>query len=464
MIPKRSKLKIISKLNIRRLDLILAVFIFVFTAVNFYAFLYMSRECLRFFSITYDFDIWILTLDEVKFYNRFFAAVALIMGLGATSSFISNRPNYLNGSMRERTRTLNDSRVLNWVFMMWAVELGSVFGIYFIASQSFYEFSLYPEYRFLFFLFVIVLYLQQWTNFRRRFRSLTFKIFIPITLCFVILIFALGSINFIDYESLNQKVLSKNPYHKLEIIKPHSKSFTYTKRFSITRQLYLGKSRIGKSKDPKLMYEGGLEIGLNNIDSIVYEWKSTILDHQYPRLRFQLNIDESIPMKFVHELKGAVLMSQIFKLGYSVVPEGVSDKSQQRYKRNIIAVNVIDYGIIDSMYPDRLNGKKIIDITPKNSAYSIEGITQSKKEFREKIDSIIEESSDYHFNLVYDDDLTYGNFINTYSIIYGCIIDKRDQYSMVQYGKKYSWNTRQIQKEIRNLYPLSIEDSAYQNK
>jgi len=44
--------------------------------------------------------------------------------------------------------------------------------------------------------------------------------------------------------------------------------------------------------------------------------------------------------------------------------------------------------------------------------------------------------------------LTYGNFINTYSLIYGCIIERRDKYSMVQYGKEYNWNTRQIQKNL----------------
>ena len=422
----------------------------------------MSRECIRYFSITYEYDIWILTSDEVKFYNRFFAATSLINALGSTSSFISNRPNYLNGSIRERTQTLNDSRVLNWTFVMWATELGSVFGIFFVASQLFYEFSLYSEYWFLFILFVVVLYLQQWTNFRRQFKSLSTKLFFPATMCFVILTFALGSINFIDYISLNQRVLSKNPYHKMIINKPQSKSYTYAREYYTTRQLYLGKPKKDSSQDPKLMYERGLEIELNHIDSVVNQWKSGLQDHHIPQLRFQLNIDESIPMKFVNELKDSIEKSKIFKLGYSVFPEGIKDIGQYRHKRYIIPANVFNYEFIDSLFPNRLNGRRIIDITIRNSDYYLEGISKSKKEFQEGIDSIIDDSSDYHFNLVYSDDLTYGNFINTYSLIYGCIIERRDKYSMVQYGKEYNWNTRQIQEEIRNIYPLNIEDSECQ--
>ncbi len=160
------------------------------------------------------------------YYCRY-TAVSLIMGLGSTSTFISNRPNYFNGSIRERTSTLNDSRVLNWVFIMWATELGSTLGIFFNSSQSFYEFSLYPNYRFLFILFVIVIYQQQWTSYRRQFKSLTTKLYIPVTFCFVLLICALGSLNIIDYESLNQRALLKNPYHKLKINKPKSNASTY---------------------------------------------------------------------------------------------------------------------------------------------------------------------------------------------------------------------------------------------
>ena len=106
----------------------------------------MFRECLRYLSITYENNLWVLAETEVKFYNTFYASISLIMAMGSVSRFLVDRPSFQKGSVIERIRVLDDSRVLNWIFIMWATELGSVLGIFFTASQSFYEFSLYPTY------------------------------------------------------------------------------------------------------------------------------------------------------------------------------------------------------------------------------------------------------------------------------------------------------------------------------
>ena len=113
-----------------RLYMGLAVFVFIFTAINFYAFLYMSRECLRHLSINDYNDLWVLSAEETNFYNYFYAAIAIIMAMGSASRFLVDRPSFLDGSIRKRTTTLNDSRVLNWVFIMWMTKLGTLFGLF----------------------------------------------------------------------------------------------------------------------------------------------------------------------------------------------------------------------------------------------------------------------------------------------------------------------------------------------
>ena len=184
---------------------------------------------------------------------------------------------------------------------MWATELGSVLGIFFAASQSFYEISLYPTYRYLFILFVIALHLQQWTNYRRLYKAFTKRWFWPLTIVFMLFAYMLGSIDFIDYKRLNESVLSNNPYYKLDISKPQSSRWSKTKYYSTTRQLYLGLPKSNQlDNEYHLLYEGAKNVNLNSIDSIVTFWKSESSVKQHPGFRFQLNVDKSTPMSVVN--------------------------------------------------------------------------------------------------------------------------------------------------------------------
>jgi len=452
--------------NLRWLDLSLSIFIFIFTSFNFYAFFYLFRESIRYISVTYENDLWFLSTSEVRFYNIFYAAIALIMAMGSVSRFLTDKPSFRKGSKIERTQILNDSRILNWVFIMWSAELGGVIGIFFALSQSFYEFSLYASYRYLFILFVMVLYLKQWTTYRRLFTSLTKKWFLPITIIFLLLSFLLGSVNIIDYQKLNQKILNSNPYHKISISKPTSTYWKYSWYNGYNNhQLYFGIPHHCESDCiPQLLNEDGSNIKLNSLDSIVLKWKSKYSISKHSKLRFQLNINESILMKDVNLLKDAIEKAKIFKIGYSVVPENIKGEEKLKYKHNILPAHLYNYGFIDSLYPDRNKGKKIYVLSRDTSNLILDNHQLSQAEFKNKIEYIIESDTNYMFLLEYDSHLEYGKFIELYSTIYGVIMNKREEFSKLNYHKKYERNKRDIKREISMKYPMNIEDSKYQKE
>ena len=58
--------------------LIMGLFAGLFFAFCFYAFMYLTRESFRFASLTVDYDLWILTDNEVRFYNLIFAFISVI--------------------------------------------------------------------------------------------------------------------------------------------------------------------------------------------------------------------------------------------------------------------------------------------------------------------------------------------------------------------------------------------------
>ena len=182
-----------------------------------YAFLYLMREFFRVFSLTEDFDMWILTESEVYFYNFFFAFVAVIVGQSVCFSFWLDRPRKIFGNRHfRRTKIINDQRFLHWYFLSWFSKLAFLFGILFghLFQGGFHDFSLYPDYNFMFVMIVVVLFLQTWNSIRPTFRRKSFKWMLASAAIVSIVAFGLSRINLIDYKAINQNQLEKNKLAK----------------------------------------------------------------------------------------------------------------------------------------------------------------------------------------------------------------------------------------------------------
>ncbi len=448
----------ISKL--KPLHLFLAIFIFLVTSIIFYAFLYMTRESIRIISSISYYDIWILTDQEVTFYNRFFASISLIFGMGNALAFYSNRPSFYNRSITERTRTFLDATHLNWVFIAWGFKLAMAFGIFFIATTYYYEVSLYPSFRFLFILLVIVLYLQLWTNSRRQFMSFTKKAFLPTSLLFIIFTVLLGSVNFIDYRAINEQVLSKNPIHVLNIKKPSATYNTSSNLGGYTKDLYVSRSESGQKKNTRLMLDDALEIELTDLDAILKNWRKNFLVHNRPGLKCKLTIDKNVLMHNVNQLKDSILKSGIHKIEYAIAPENAVH--QQQFKHAIIPARLFDFNMISELFPHRLENKKVYKIRITKTEILINGKVISSERLETFIENILKKSTDYHFDIVYDDSIRYQKFIDIYALLYRLIQEGRDQIAREKFGKNYHLLSKVDQKEIQKRIPFSIEDTAYQ--
>ncbi|MEM8848353.1 MAG: hypothetical protein AAGD17_14740, partial [Bacteroidota bacterium] len=132
-------------------------------AVLFYFLLYSTREVLRCFWISDYYDIWLLSDQEVQFYNLFYAYVSTILGQSICFTIWFERPKDIyERNYRRRLSIVNDHKVFNWFFLAWfsklaiayAALLGATYG-----SYDFYIFSFIPKYEYLFILIIIVLFL-----------------------------------------------------------------------------------------------------------------------------------------------------------------------------------------------------------------------------------------------------------------------------------------------------------------
>ena len=188
--------------RISKARLVYGITLGLLSAFIFYSFLYLFREVIRIFSITEDFNIWVLTDSEVNFYNLFFAYLAVIAGQAVCIRFLLDKPRKLFTKQKRywNTAIIHDQRFLYIYFLNWFAKLAVLYALFFGVTfdNAFYAFSFYPKYNYLFILIILVLFLQSFTSIRRIFRN-SLKYLLLSAIVLSALAFGLSRINLLDY-------------------------------------------------------------------------------------------------------------------------------------------------------------------------------------------------------------------------------------------------------------------------
>ncbi len=205
------------KFEIPKSQLIIGLVVGLLYAFAFYSILYMSREIFRVFTFQFKNELLILTAKEVYFYNLFFAFIAVILAQSVCFNYWFSRPRRMFEVRHYRkTMIVHDQSVLNWYFLSWFSKLAVSFWIMF--GLAFYNgfdvFSFYPDYKFMFILIVIVLFLQTWNSIRLTFKRHSFKWMLLTAFVISVLAFGLSRINLIDYKAINKIYTSKTSLNK----------------------------------------------------------------------------------------------------------------------------------------------------------------------------------------------------------------------------------------------------------
>ena len=184
-------------------------------AVSLYLLLYLTRDTFRVLSIISAQNdvasIWILTDAETRFYNFFYASVAVILGHSVCMTFWFDIPRkFFSGRNFPRHFLVPDQRGLNYYFLSWFSQLAVVFGVFFcISTPAGYRFiNLFQDYKEIFIMIPIVLFLNMWISIRRRFKKQSLRWMIITFLILTLLSFGLSRINPVNYRSINQILMN----------------------------------------------------------------------------------------------------------------------------------------------------------------------------------------------------------------------------------------------------------------
>lgn len=451
--------------KLTRFQRIAGIFAGVLYSFAFYAFMYISREAFRAMSVTSGHDIWVLTTDQVHFYNFIFALIALIFGQSITFGFWFDQPRKpAERRHYRRTVIVNDQRFLNWYFLFWfaSITVGLAFMFVISCKGCFYTFCSHSFIYYLLILIIFVLFLQTWTGIRFRYRRKSLKWMALSLLVILTLAFVFSRINFVDYEAINKKVLDKNIQLKYGIEYPEAKNFERNSPPSLTEDLYIGhKSSAQHEKIPVILAEGK-EIMLKELDAKIAGWISMRDESDRPLLTINLHIDKSIRMGFVKEVKLRLSKQGIRKISYAVVPENA--EHDKRYYQGFVFPMYLPppHG---NLYDEKGDCPLLIDfdktiwIHVKNSSFFINDTIILAANLIKKLKSEIPQELSYLINFYVDEEITFSDYFKVISVCKDAVYELRDEYSVIKFSEHYKDLSSEEQDKVRSVIPFSIEES-----
>jgi len=188
--------------KIERKKFVFSIVLGVYFSFTLYSLLYLTREYLRLFSITWEYDIWTLSDAEVNFLNLFFAFISLIFAQSMCFSYWFGSPRKAFEKRNiHKSGIISDQRVLKFSFLNWACLFAL---LSYIHSEVFLAYSFYPKYNYLFVLLIIVLFLQSWVTIRRIYKQKSFKWMLISASIISVLAFTYSRINIYDYKKINR--------------------------------------------------------------------------------------------------------------------------------------------------------------------------------------------------------------------------------------------------------------------
>jgi len=442
----------------KKTKLYLGVLLGLAYALTFYSLLYMSRESLRLFSIRDNYSLWILTEEETQFYNLFFAFLSILIGQSIAIQFWADRRRKLLTNARERLTTIiNDQRALMWCFLSWFSKLATSFVfIFIVALEGDVVFNFYDAYKYVYVLFILVLFLQSWVTIRRVHKRKSLQWMGISFLIISVLSFGLSKVNLIDYQEFNQRILNQNICHKYNLEVPQI-SYANKNETSdyLIQKIYF--ARNDSTKQP-LLFWGNVLINFDKLGDSIERRNESIRSYGIRRvIKYQLYIDKDIPMKFVQELTAEFSKATVFKIAFSALP------SEPAYRlshyRNYSITHRLPIQLPEFNHKDYPSDNYInINIVNENEIL-IDNVSSTPDSLKSNILNRMLPEQGNEIILQFSDSCTFESYLQILSLATEALHQIRNEYSIDKYEIGFDYLLMMEKKNVRTKYQLWIVDS-----
>ena len=403
----------------------------------FYAFSCVMLEAFRVVSVTPEYDMWVLGDKERSFCQLFFAFVSVILAQSFCLAYWFDGPRRVfEKGHRSAVVIVNEQRNLNWYFLSWFAKVAFCWLVLITFPGWFYVFPFYPGLAGLFILIIIVLFLHPWVAMRLAFKRKTLKWMALSALMVSALAFGMSRINLVDYKSLENAFLSRNVPHVYGLDLPATDAGLKMEHANLTKNVYLVQSN--DSTHPLIIVDGQT-VDLQMLPEVMVEWRSCYNEADVPLLFCRLNVDKSLKMKDVDEVRQALADMRFYRIQYAVVPR--NPELDSRYYTFLSLPLRMPVRFVDTSYYqetlDMLNESfHQINVSQNASRdYLINGVSVRGEDCKAELKQLMLQDPDYVIRFKVADDMLYGDYMVIVTSAFEALNELKDEYAMEKYSR-----------------------------
>lgn len=454
--------------NIPIYKFLIGIILGLLAAFFLYEILYLFRETLRVFSKSEEHDIWILTDEEVDFYNLIFAFIATIMGQSICLIYWFDTPKTnFNARPTRLGSVVHEQRLLNWYFLNWFAKLAFVFGIMFgfPGFAGHYEFSFFPDFNYFFILIIIVLFLQTWNGILLVFKAKAFKWMLISALIVSSVSYGLSKINIVAYKELNNRVIEKRISPKYQLNLPESSVFKKQEQKNWLPKVSVVFSKDSTIKEPIYLL-GNSMLGPRAIalkmDSISKARSNPKFWNEQANFNFQ--IDKNMPMRDVERMKEELGHVDFRWLDILVLPR--DRKFEDFYYQSIQYSYLSIFNQYNILYETNKEKEfsNIIKIECAENQYLINNNIVSVEAFKIKLQNLMQKDKNYVIEFYFGEQVTFSQYVGTYSTLWELVNELRNIMSIDIYGRDYADLEGEEREIILDRYPFRLMEMFTDSK
>ncbi len=432
-------------------------------AFAFYAFLDGIREVFRLFTINEYQDLMLLTPEQRQFYNRFYAFLSVIFGQSGCFTFWLDRPkSFFDKRNHRKTTIVNDQRVLNWYFLHWFAKLTIVIITFY---SAFYEngsntLSFYPDYKYVFVLILVVLYLQTWTTIRFTFKEKSGKWLFASAILLSLVAYGLSFVSIIDHKAINESVLSKNIFHTYDLHLPESAYTENQNNRSMVEQIYVANFCENSPRKRSMIIIDNEKIEFHDLESRIIETLSERKEYERHRIVYELFIERSTKMTFVTKLNQTLAEAGVYRISYAVSPETTTSQ-KYHFQGHTFPFHLpmwkgalFDPQRMLNLFSSIPNCIKIQQT--ESGQLIIRNTPVEASQLSTVLKQLIQAEPDHFIQYFINADTEFLDYIKVLAATRIAVDELRQDYSLATFSKTYDNLDSHQQLEVRIKYPFRI--------
>jgi len=239
--------------------------------------------------------------------------------------------------------------------------------------------------------------------------------------------------------------------HGLELNLPYISQYRLLEKEELIYRIGIGLDNEGKA----IYTFNGKSISIKDLPSMVKNEKSRLSLPEQQSLIGLFLIDKEVPMSMVNEARGELRKIDALYIAEGGYPQGEIHLSPLLYHSVALPrlLPPMDAKVLDKEAVEQVGGiVHTIDLSAKNS---------TPRDVDQNLQKFIGDNKGgkYVLSLEFDDQIPYGQYVETVDMIFNVIYRFRKELALERYKVPYDQLGDDLQREIRKAYPMALSES-----